>query len=403
MAEMFNPQNPEILELNRQRKMADLLTSQGMQTPQGQTVAGGIYVPPNPMEYIAKLFSTYAGTKANQALDTKEVALAKALREQEANNLQKGFEQLYGTPAQVGGIVGPNGQMTQQTTADMFGPNMELNAPYKQVAEKAAIQPDRRLALATLLAPEGGATSKAIATRLAELEFAPPKQAVQTVVSPGGALVGADGKVIYQAPFRPLVGDGGMGGADGEGRYNKKGDYIAPGGVFIGKSEVAKDREIVRTAEELRQGLKSISAKDIKDTDTIFGDVSQGGVKGYIAKQLGSSAVSAQAKVNASSVMQTLQNLPPGPASDKDIAQAKSSFPGYGNAKDLEDWITNTNAMLDRKINITNQKYGSENWYGANPVGGKPGGKKKYDASNLPAGVTREMWNVMTPEERESF
>lgn len=78
---MFNPQNPEILELSRQRKMADLLTSQGMQNPQGQTVAGGVYVPPNPMEYLAKLFSTYAGTKANEKLDAKEVALAQKLRE----------------------------------------------------------------------------------------------------------------------------------------------------------------------------------------------------------------------------------------------------------------------------------------------------------------------------------
>lgn len=84
---MFNPQNPEILELNRQRKMADLLTSQGMQNPQGQTVAGGVYVPPNPMEYLAKLFSTYAGTKANEKLDAKEVALAKALREQGVNEV----------------------------------------------------------------------------------------------------------------------------------------------------------------------------------------------------------------------------------------------------------------------------------------------------------------------------
>jgi hypothetical protein len=87
MAEMFNPQNPEILELNRQRKLADLLTSQGMQTPQGQTVAGGVYVPPNPMEYLSKLFSTYAGTKANEKLDAKEVALAKALREQGLNEV----------------------------------------------------------------------------------------------------------------------------------------------------------------------------------------------------------------------------------------------------------------------------------------------------------------------------
>lgn len=368
MAEMFNPQNPEILDLNRQRRMAELLLSQGAESPQGQTVAGGIYVPPSPLKYLANLYSTYVGTEKSKALDAQEQALAERLRSQEASNLQKGFEQLYGTPAQAGGILGPNGQMTTQTTADMYGPNMELNAPYKQIAAKAATQPDRRLALATLLAPEGGATSKAIAARLAEQEFAPPKQ---TVVSPGAALVGPDGRVIYQAPFKPTGGAGGDGGMEGEGRFNKKGDYIAPGGVFIGKTEVAKDREIARAANELRQGLKEISPEDVKATASFFGDVNQGGPISYLAKQFQNPAVAAQAKVNASAVMQTLQNLPPGPASDKDIAQARSSFPGYGNPKDLQDWITNTNTMLERKINNVNAKYGSENWYGAQGVSNK--------------------------------
>jgi hypothetical protein len=110
MAEMFNPQNPEILELNRQRKLADLLTSQGMQTPQGQTVAGGVYVPPNPMEYIAKLYSTYTGTKANEALDAREIALAQKLREQEFKDLTKFSELQYGTPDQMVQQAGPTPQ-----------------------------------------------------------------------------------------------------------------------------------------------------------------------------------------------------------------------------------------------------------------------------------------------------
>jgi hypothetical protein len=107
MAEMFNPQNPEILELNRQRKYADLLTSQGLQTPQAQTVAGGVYVPPNPMEYLAKLFSTYTGTKVNEKLDTKEAALAKALREQGATETQGILSTLRGTPEVSTELAGP--------------------------------------------------------------------------------------------------------------------------------------------------------------------------------------------------------------------------------------------------------------------------------------------------------
>lgn len=109
---MFNPLNPEILELSRQRRMADLLTSQGLQTPQGQTVAGGIYVPPNPMEYIAKLYGTYQGTQANKELDAREVALAKALRDQEVQDLTKFSELQYGgkeIPAQAQAGPMPDG------------------------------------------------------------------------------------------------------------------------------------------------------------------------------------------------------------------------------------------------------------------------------------------------------
>ena len=104
---MFNPQNPEMLELSRQRKMADLLTSRGMETPQAQTVAGGVYVPPNPMEYLAKLFSTYAGTKANEKLDAKEVALAQKLRELGVTETQDILGLAQGKPEVSTELAGP--------------------------------------------------------------------------------------------------------------------------------------------------------------------------------------------------------------------------------------------------------------------------------------------------------
>jgi hypothetical protein len=339
----YDPNNPEIIGLQQQKALAKALLQKGMtDNLQGQMVSGR-FVGASPWEGIAKLANIYVGKSMGEEAAQKEQDLAQMLRAKENANLQQGLNQYYGTP-----------EFTQQ------GPTPEGG----NIPVQPAVAPNRQMALATLLNPEGGAKSTAIASKLLEQEFEKPKK---SVVAPGGALIDEQtGKVIYQAPYRPLAGDGGMG--DGEGRYNKKGDWIAPGGAFIGKTEVSKDREIIRTANELRQGLAEIKPEDVQKTATVFGDVSQGGVKGYLAKQLGSEAVSAQAKVNASAVMQTLQNLPPGPASDKDIAQAKSSFPGYGNAKDLQEWIVNTNSMLERKINNANQKYGSESWYGAAPV-----------------------------------
>lgn len=104
---MFNPQNPEILELNRQRRMAELLTKQGFETPQGQTVAGGIYVPVNPLENIASLYSVYAGKKKGEELDTKEQALAQKLRELGATETQGILSTLRGTPEVATELAGP--------------------------------------------------------------------------------------------------------------------------------------------------------------------------------------------------------------------------------------------------------------------------------------------------------
>ena len=159
---------------------------------------------------------------------------------------------------------------------------------------------------------------------------------------------------------------------DGEGGFDKKGNFITPSGTVFNQSELKKDREVVTGAELLKKALNNINPEDVKATDTLFGDVTQGGVKGFLAKQIlpkGGETLAAQNKVNASGVMQILNNLPPGPASDKDIAQARSTFPGYGNAEALQKWIDNTNTMLDQKFATYENKYGSMKWYGnTNPM-----------------------------------
>jgi hypothetical protein len=123
MAEMFNPLNPEIQELSRQRRMADLLTAQGMQTPQAQNVSG-IYVPPNPMEYIAKLYGTYQGTKANKELDTKEVALAKALRQQQVDQISQYQNLLNPTQTELAGPTPTGAPLTTVNVPDRQAANL---------------------------------------------------------------------------------------------------------------------------------------------------------------------------------------------------------------------------------------------------------------------------------------
>jgi hypothetical protein len=104
---MFDPQNPEMMELSRQRKMADLLLARGMETPQGQTVAGGVYVPPNPLKYLANLYSTYKGSEKNKDLDQKEIELAQKLRELGVTETQGILGTLKGTPEVSTELAGP--------------------------------------------------------------------------------------------------------------------------------------------------------------------------------------------------------------------------------------------------------------------------------------------------------
>jgi hypothetical protein len=358
---------PELQDIARQRKMAEMLLKKGMEDNlQGQMVSGR-YVGASPWQGIANMYSAYAGGELAKEADKKAEAYAQKLREQKAVEAQDIMDALTGKEAYTKQVQATETNLPQgQTMLDDQG--QRTLVPQRVEATKANPQ----LALAKALKSETDVGQTLLPALVKQVV---PEDKYQ-VVAPGGALVDRSGKVIYQAPFKPS-GDGfGSGG----GGFNKKGEWVTANNAVIGKTEIAKDREVVKTANELRQGLEEITPQDVKKTATVFGDVSQGGFKGYLAKQFGSDAVSAQNKINASAVMQTLQNLPPGPASDKDISQAKSSFPGYGDEKALNDWIKNTKDMLDRKINNTNQKYGSENWYGATGITTKPAEKKDSGA-----------------------
>jgi hypothetical protein len=117
---------PEILQqqqaLNRQQQMAQLLMQQGQSMPSGQMVSGR-YVAPSFFQYAAPLAQMYAGTKLAEKGDKAQADLAKALRQQYANEMTqyrdilRGKEQTFeqAGPTQTGGNI-PN--QTYRTGAD---------------------------------------------------------------------------------------------------------------------------------------------------------------------------------------------------------------------------------------------------------------------------------------------
>jgi hypothetical protein len=98
--------NPELAGFDRQRKMAQMLVQQGMQTPQGQMV-GDRYVPANPLQFIGNLFQQYSGQKRLEDIDQKEMALALRQKQKEIADLNKFAELQYGTSDQMVQQAGP--------------------------------------------------------------------------------------------------------------------------------------------------------------------------------------------------------------------------------------------------------------------------------------------------------
>ena len=155
-------------QLNRQQKMAEALLASGQQMSQGPAgqMVSGQYVANSPLQMLNAPVNQLVGAYLSTKGDEKAVKLAEALRGKESELLNKYMGALTPTAAVEGGIYGPNGQLTQQTTADMYGPNMELNPQYKQVAAQEAKGPDYKSAFAAAMDPYAPSWLKAQAVEM---------------------------------------------------------------------------------------------------------------------------------------------------------------------------------------------------------------------------------------------
>lgn len=80
--------SPEVLGIERQRKLADLLTAQGFNQPQGQMISGH-YVAPSWTQQLAPMANILAGTAISERADKKQAELAAALRGKQAAEIEK--------------------------------------------------------------------------------------------------------------------------------------------------------------------------------------------------------------------------------------------------------------------------------------------------------------------------
>lgn len=74
-------QQQQLAEMQRKQKIAELLTAKGFETPQGQMV-GNRFVAPSWSQYANQMFSAYSGRKAAEDVQSEQVKLAQALKQQ---------------------------------------------------------------------------------------------------------------------------------------------------------------------------------------------------------------------------------------------------------------------------------------------------------------------------------
>jgi len=101
---------PQVQGLDRQRKIAEMLMTQGFQPQQGQMVSGR-YVAPSWTQQLAGLANIWAGKGIMEEAEQKQIDLAKALRGKQQEAVEEYFKAIQPTAAIEGQApVIPKGQ-----------------------------------------------------------------------------------------------------------------------------------------------------------------------------------------------------------------------------------------------------------------------------------------------------
>lgn len=173
--------------------------------------------------------------------------------------------------------------------------------------------------------------------------------------------------------------------------YDKTGRYTNEFGETIPAAEMSANRKGFEEGEKLLRSLNQITAEDVKNAEGL--DYTSSELMKQTGGRLFSKTLQAQTKIAAAQLIQQIESLPKGSASDADMRAAKSAFPGYGDAKALANWVNETKATLDYSLSRQSERYGQARKVKVTAPLGKSSGK--------PAGISDAEWNAMPKEDKE--
>jgi hypothetical protein len=115
--QQFLNTDPELLNYQRQRQMANLLVGGALEQPQGQVISGH-YVPPSKLQQALPLIKAAIGGLTNANLDTKQQELAAALRGKQQEAVRGYMQALNPTNYELAGPSQTGAPVTTQNVPD---------------------------------------------------------------------------------------------------------------------------------------------------------------------------------------------------------------------------------------------------------------------------------------------
>ena len=379
--------NPELQDVNRQRKLAELLMSQGMKQPQGQMISG-YYVAPSWTQQINPIANILAGQAVGERADTKQAQMAKALRDRDAADVEEYARLQEIDPAQ----------------AIRFGLKSQSPTLKSIVAED----------LKTVKYGEGEIGQR---RNIATGQIETVGRGGEKLHSVDGNLVNSKGDVVFKAPkvFAPHASQlvpvqGGfaeynpntrtltpIGGAQG-GATGATGGAGAPSGALIPplSADLAKDvKELNQQTSIINDAIKGVEANrqyfgaKYAAPEVLGGEFGQAKMNAKLPE----GAVEARSNVfnTASSVIKERAGTAQTPGEKTIIMRFLPS-------------IYDSDATVIRKLNAYNKYIESK----AAGTTATPGAVKTYQGqatpkTGLPAGVTQAEWDAMPPADRKLF
>ena len=140
------------------------------------------------------------------------------------------------------------------------------------------------------------------------------------------------------------------------GPVGKAGAYRDVDGNIIGTAEMAKQRAGFKGAEQLMNELNKITADDVSAAYSPVG-IDWTTKEGWQKKLAGAGTVDAQTKIAIAKLNQVIDSLPPGSASDADMKQALSGFPGYGDREALANWVNRAKEKIQFILDGFNSQF----------------------------------------------